>query len=534
MTNGTARFRRLRVALAAPPRGRRGGPDGSREALRRARRGQRPDGSRPDHRSRRPRPRTPAGTGGPRGRRGRCRDESPRVSIPRVLSPLRLRRLPTAPGTAPRERAPDVSTTPPSSGIPQHLYVETTLLEPSSVTRLAANFEKNLDAVLANGSLEIVVADPQPRQFLEATRDPQAVRRALAALSASVSGKQSPEPREATGDRRDAQQPVSEPRDDGASRGGAGASDHPGRPQPAGAVGRLARRPAARCRLLRIGRIRLRRHPDLHSGDPGNRDLSAERALRAHRWRRANAAPERIRRQGRRDGRPGGPFARSAQRRGRSRRARRQPQGLRQRRFRAGERRLPSDLRFDPPLRGSRRIAPHAGRAHRRRGRDVAGKSPRRPRRLRQLLRRLFPVRAFGRRKDPRPAHHEQARGSDDPQPTVHDRRHTRLRRERPRRAGPPRAARGVRHFSPPGHRRRREDRQGILRGCCTWTRTSHPSSRRSFTWMAGGSGSPSPSRFRTPASPSRPPRSSTSRRISRPSVRTFPSGGRQKAGRSP
>jgi hypothetical protein len=94
----------------------------------------------------------------------------------------------SAPAREPAAAPPAAS---PSAGIPQHLYVETTLLEPSSVKRLAVNFEKNIDAILANGTLEIVVADPQPRQFLQASRDPQAVRRALEELGRGVSGKQS-------------------------------------------------------------------------------------------------------------------------------------------------------------------------------------------------------------------------------------------------------------------------------------------------------------------------------------------------------
>jgi hypothetical protein len=85
---------------------------------------------------------------------------------------------------------PEVLPPPSSVGIPQHLYVDATLLEAASVSRLAAAFAKNLPQILANGSLEIVVADPEPRQILAATRDEQLAREALARLSSTVSGKQ--------------------------------------------------------------------------------------------------------------------------------------------------------------------------------------------------------------------------------------------------------------------------------------------------------------------------------------------------------
>ena len=95
----------------------------------------------------------------------------------------------TPPGAKPETAPPPAAPAP--AAIPQHLYLDTTLLEPGSVTRLASLFEKNLDAILSNGPLEIVVADPQPRQTLESTRDPAAVRTSLQELSRKVAGKQS-------------------------------------------------------------------------------------------------------------------------------------------------------------------------------------------------------------------------------------------------------------------------------------------------------------------------------------------------------
>ncbi len=93
----------------------------------------------------------------------------------------------SGPGPVP---VPEVLPPPASLGIPQHLYVDATLIEAASVSRLAAAFAKRLPQILANGSLEIVVADPEPRQFLTGTRDEQLAREALAELSTTVSGRQ--------------------------------------------------------------------------------------------------------------------------------------------------------------------------------------------------------------------------------------------------------------------------------------------------------------------------------------------------------
>ncbi len=91
-----------------------------------------------------------------------------------------------APTPPPAAAAPSA----PAPGIPQHLYVDTTLLDAGSVARVAATFDKNLAAILANGPLEIVAADPQPRQLLASTRDAQAVRNGLADLARSASPRQ--------------------------------------------------------------------------------------------------------------------------------------------------------------------------------------------------------------------------------------------------------------------------------------------------------------------------------------------------------
>ncbi len=110
------------------------------------------------------------------------------VDPARPLAPI-----PTAAQPQPLPTKPEPSAAlgaPRAIGIPQHLYVDTTLLDAGSVRRLAAAFDRNLDDVLANGPLEIVVADPQPRQTLASTRDPQAIRRALEDLGKNVADKQ--------------------------------------------------------------------------------------------------------------------------------------------------------------------------------------------------------------------------------------------------------------------------------------------------------------------------------------------------------
>ena len=64
------------------------------------------------------------------------------------------------------------------------------MLEVHSVKRLAKVFGRSLDSVLANGPLEIVVADPQPRQVLSSTRNPETIQAALHSLGKDISGKQ--------------------------------------------------------------------------------------------------------------------------------------------------------------------------------------------------------------------------------------------------------------------------------------------------------------------------------------------------------
>jgi hypothetical protein len=64
-------------------------------------------------------------------------------------------------------------------------------MEPGSVARLAAAFQKNLPSVLENGPLEIVVANPVPKQMLASTRELATVEVALEEMSRGVGGKDS-------------------------------------------------------------------------------------------------------------------------------------------------------------------------------------------------------------------------------------------------------------------------------------------------------------------------------------------------------
>src|SRR5262249_58562293 len=74
--------------------------------------------------------------------------------------------------------------------IPQYLYVDTTSLQQRSVPRIAGTVEKDLDAMLANGPLEIVVADPEPKVLLASTSNEAAIRSALERLPSEAVGKQ--------------------------------------------------------------------------------------------------------------------------------------------------------------------------------------------------------------------------------------------------------------------------------------------------------------------------------------------------------
>jgi hypothetical protein len=79
---------------------------------------------------------------------------------------------------------------PAASRIPQYLYVDTTSLQVRSVPRIATTVEKDLGAILANGPLEIIVADPEPKVLLASTSNEAALRGLLQRLPSVAVGKQ--------------------------------------------------------------------------------------------------------------------------------------------------------------------------------------------------------------------------------------------------------------------------------------------------------------------------------------------------------
>ena len=83
----------------------------------------------------------------------------------------------------------EVAAAAPLQPIPQYLYLDTTSVRQRTVPRIAGMVEANADAILANGPLEIVVADPKPTVFLASTSDREKVRAGLARLPAAAVGK---------------------------------------------------------------------------------------------------------------------------------------------------------------------------------------------------------------------------------------------------------------------------------------------------------------------------------------------------------
>ena len=73
--------------------------------------------------------------------------------------------------------------------MPQILYLDASLLQKQSVKKVCEMTAKNLDALLARGPLEIVLADPEPKTVLPGTADPAAVRAALASLAKTARGR---------------------------------------------------------------------------------------------------------------------------------------------------------------------------------------------------------------------------------------------------------------------------------------------------------------------------------------------------------
>jgi hypothetical protein len=100
----------------------------------------------------------------------------------------------TPSAVAPASPPASTSTKPVPSGpihtLPQFLYVDTSLMRKQSVKQVAETVEKNLEAILSRGPLEIVVADPDPKVFLARTSDASQIRGKLSELSRTVSGRE--------------------------------------------------------------------------------------------------------------------------------------------------------------------------------------------------------------------------------------------------------------------------------------------------------------------------------------------------------
>ena len=73
--------------------------------------------------------------------------------------------------------------------MPQILYLDASLLQKQSVKKVCEMTAKNLDALLARGPLEIVLADPEPKTVLPGTADAAPVRAALASLAKTGQGR---------------------------------------------------------------------------------------------------------------------------------------------------------------------------------------------------------------------------------------------------------------------------------------------------------------------------------------------------------
>lgn len=89
---------------------------------------------------------------------------------------------PAAP--APPEAAPKIA------GVPQYLYLDTTALNQRSMPIVTRAVADNLDSFLANGPMEIVGADPEPRVLLPATRDRAQIGAVLQRLPKEMPGKE--------------------------------------------------------------------------------------------------------------------------------------------------------------------------------------------------------------------------------------------------------------------------------------------------------------------------------------------------------
>ena len=109
-----------------------------------------------------------------------------------AVEPARRKPAVAAPGAAApapeRPKEPAVPTEAPTV-IPQYLYLDTTSVKVRTVPRIVKAVEASLDGILANGPLEIVVADPEPTVVLPSSTNREQVRAALAELPTTAVGK---------------------------------------------------------------------------------------------------------------------------------------------------------------------------------------------------------------------------------------------------------------------------------------------------------------------------------------------------------
>lgn len=94
---------------------------------------------------------------------------------------------PAAAGTVPLAAEATAAAKPRS--VRQVVYVETTFLSTPAVKEAARALDRLAPKLVANGPLEIVVADPEPKVFLAASRDLVTIRAALKRMGSSVSGR---------------------------------------------------------------------------------------------------------------------------------------------------------------------------------------------------------------------------------------------------------------------------------------------------------------------------------------------------------
>ena len=109
-----------------------------------------------------------------------------------AVEPARRKTAAAAPGAAapaPDRPKEEAEPTEAPTMIPQYLYLDTTSVKVRTVPRIVKAVDASLDGILANGPLEIVVADPEPTVALASSSNREQVRAALARLPTTAVGK---------------------------------------------------------------------------------------------------------------------------------------------------------------------------------------------------------------------------------------------------------------------------------------------------------------------------------------------------------